>query len=260
MQPHLRNPAMTPFVRASAIALLMITTAAPAALAAPAPAPASAPAQAADTLFHATTLNLSAYGETRIAPDMASINLGVNTEAPTAGAAMQANATQMGRIMAALKKAGIADKDVQTSNLNLSAQYDYVQNLPPKLRGYQASNQVTVVVHDLTRLGAAVDATVAAGANQVNGISFGLSDPTAAEDAARQAAVKALGAKANLYAGATGYRIARLVSLSEGGGYSPAPPQPLMAMARMAKADTTSVAPGELEVRIEINGVYELTR
>ena len=249
---------MSPFVRAGAIALLLATAcAAPAALAQAAPAPA---VQAADTLFHATTLNLSAYGETRIAPDMASINLGVNSEAPTAGAAMQANATQMIRIMAALKKAGIADKDVQTSNLSLSAQYDYVQNQPPKLRGYQASNQVTVIVHDLARLGAAVDATVAAGANQVNGISFGLSDPTAAENAARETAVKALAAKASLYAGATGYRIARLVSLSEGGGYSPGPPQPLMAMARMAKSDTTSVAPGELNVRIEINGVYELAK
>ena len=258
MQPRHRETAMTPFVRAGAIALVLATTsAAPAALAQAAPTPV---AQAADIVFHATTLDLSAYGETRIAPDMASINLGVNTEAPTAGAAMQANATQMSRIMAALKKAGIADKDVQTSNLNLSAQYDYVQNQPPKLRGYQASNQVTVVVHDLARLGSAVDATVTAGANQVNGISFGLADPTAAENAAREAAVKALAAKASLYAAATGYRVARLVSLNEGGGYAPPPPQPLMAMARMAKADTTSVAPGELGVRIEINGVYELTK
>ena len=253
MQPRLRNPAMTSLIRASALALLLAATA-PAALAETASAP------PADNLFHATTLNLSAYGETHVAPDMASINLGVNTEAPTAGAAMQANAAQMARIMAALKKAGIADKDIQTSNLNLSAQYDYVQNQAPKLRGYQAQNQVTVVVHDLTRLGAAVDATVGAGAKQVNGISFGLADPTTAENAARQAAVKALAAKANLYAGATGYRIARMVSLSEGGGYTPAPPQPMYAMARMAKADTTAVAAGELDVRIDINGVYELAK
>ena len=255
MQPRLRNPAMTSLIRASALALLLCTSAA-----APAALAQAAPASAAADLFHATTLNLSAYGETHVAPDMASINLGVNTEAPTAGGAMQANAAQMGRIMAALKKAGIADKDIQTSNLNLSAEYDYVQNQAPKLRGYQAQNQVTVVVHDLTRLGAAVDATVGAGANQVNGVSFGLSDPTAAENAARQAAVKALSAKANLYAGATGYRIARMVSLSEGGGYTPAPPQPVFAMARMAKADSTPVAAGELDVRIEINGVYELAK
>ena len=132
--------------------------------------------------------------------------------------------------MAALKKAGIAAKDIQTSGLNLSPQYVYEQNQPPRLTGYQASNQVTVTVHDLTKLGAAVDATVNAGANQVNGISFGLNDPTAAENAAREDAVKALQAKADLYAKATGYRIGRLVSLSEGGGYTPQPPMPMMAM------------------------------
>jgi uncharacterized protein YggE len=211
-------------------------------------------------MFQATTLNLSAEGETHVAPDMVAITLGVNTEAPTAGAAMQANAAEMTRMMAALKKAGLAEKDIQTSNLSLQAQYDYQQNQPPKLRGYQASNQVTIIVRDLARLGPVVDATVAAGANQVNGISFGLSDPTAAENAARQAAVKALQAKAGLYATATGYHVARLVSLSEGGGYAPRPPQPMMAMARMEKADATPVAAGELDVRISINGVYELAR
>ena len=205
-------------------------------------------------------LNLSAYGETRVAPDMATINLGVNTEAPTAAAAMQANAAQMTKVIASLKKAGIAEKDIQTSNLNLQAQYDYQQNEPPKLRGYQASNQVTVTVRDLARLGAAVDATVSAGANQVNGISFGLSDPTAAENAAREKAVKALAAKANLYAAATGNRLARLASLTEGGGYSAPPPVPMYAMARMEKADSTPVSAGELSVRIDINGVYELAR
>ncbi len=128
---------MKTFVRAGALSLLLATTiAAPAALAQAAP-------PAADTMFRATTLNLSAYGETRVAPDMATINLGVNTEAPTASAAMAANATQMNKIFAALRRAGIADKDIQTSGLNLNAQYDYVENNPPRLRGYQATNQVT---------------------------------------------------------------------------------------------------------------------
>ena len=117
--------------------------------------------------------------------------------------------------MRALGKAGIAAKDIQTSNLNLSAQYQYAENQPPKLTGYQVSNQVTVRVLDLTRLGPAVDAVVASGANQVNGISFGLNDPTAAENAARQDAVRALTEKADLYAKATGYRVNRLVSLSD---------------------------------------------
>ena len=218
-------------------------------------------AQASEAMFRATTFTLSAYGESRVAPDMATINLGVIGEAPNAAAAMAANAAKMNKVMAALKKSGIAAKYIQTSGLNLNPQYVYQQNEPAKLTGYQATSQVTVTVHDLAKLGSAVDATVGAGADQVNGISFGLDDPTAAEDAARLAAVKALSAKADLYAKATGLKVARLVSLSEGGGYVPSPPpMPMVAMARMKEADSTSVSPGELRVRVDVTGLYELAR
>jgi uncharacterized protein YggE len=243
---------MKTLIRAAALSVLLATTvAAPAAL---------ADTAAADSLFRATTLNLSAYGEVKAQPDMATISLGVHTEAKTAAEAMAANAAQMTRAVAALRKAGVAEKDIQTSNLNLSAQYAYEQNQPPKLTGYQASNQVTVTVHDLARLGGAVDATVAAGANQIDAISFGIADPTTAENAARRTAVKALQAKADLYAGATGYRVGRLVSLSEGGGYAPTPPMPMMMTKRANMAAETVVAPGELTVRIDISGLYELAR
>ncbi|MBL8554002.1 MAG: SIMPL domain-containing protein [Phenylobacterium sp.] len=250
---------MKTFLRAGALALALSAATAPAVLAQAAPPPAPT---GADTLFKATTLNLSAYGETRVAPDMATITLGVMTEGKTAAEAMQANAARMAAVMASLRKAGIADRDIQTSNLNLNPQYRYQENQPPLLVGYQASNNVSVTVHDLKRLGAAVDASVSAGANQVNGIAFGLDDPTAAENAAREAAVKALAAKADLYARATGHRISRLVSLSEGGGYTPQPPMPmeLFAMAAQAKDAGTSISGGELKVRIDISGLYELTR
>jgi len=245
---------MKTFVRAGALALLLATAAAPAAFAQTA-------RPTADSMFQTTTLNLSAYGETRIAPDKATINLGVVTEAPTAAGALAANSEKMTTVIAALRKAGIADKDIQTSGLNLNAQYDYVQNEPPKLRGYQASNQVTVTVNDLAKLGVAVDATVKAGANQVNGISFGLKDPTTAENAARQEAVKALVAKADLYAKATGHRVVRLVNLSEGGGYMPSPPPvPMMAYARMEKDAGAPISAGELAVRVDITGLYELSK
>lgn len=246
---------MKTFLRAAALGLALSAAAAPAVLAQAAP-------PAADTMFKATTLNLSAYGETRVAPDMATITLGVMTEGKTAAEAMQANATRMAAVMASLRKAGIPDKNIQTSNLNLSPQYKYQENLPPLLVGYQASNNVTITVHDLKRLGAAVDASVGAGANQVHGISFGLDDPTAAENAAREAAVKALAAKADLYARATGHRISRLVSLSEGGGYAAPPPMPMEAFAVRAQAKDagTSISGGELKVRIDISGLYELTR
>jgi len=246
---------MKTILRAASLSLLL------AAAGAAAPAFAETPPSAGDSVFHATTLNLAAFGETRIAPDMATINLGVTTEAKTAGEAMAANARRMDQMLAALAKAGIAAKDIQTSNLNLGAKYVYAQNEAPRLTGYQASNQVSVTVHDLARLGAAVDATVNAGANQVNGISFGLNDPTTAENAARLEAVKALQAKAELYAKATGYRIGRLVSLSEGGGYAPAPPMPMASFAKREVAVSGSrVEPGELKVRIDVSGFYELTR
>ena len=178
-----------------------------------------------------------------------------------AAEALAAKASRMTAVMASLKKAAIAEKDIQTSNLSVNPQYRYVENQAPVLIGYQVSNQATVTVRDLKKLGAAVDATVNAGANQVNGISFGLADPTTAENAAREAAVRALTAKADLYARATGYRIVRLVTLSEGGGYTPQPPMPLAAMAMRSEAkDSTPVSSGELSVRIDITGLYELAR
>ncbi len=248
--PLFGDDTMRPLIRAAGLACALLAATA-----------AIADAQAttdAGRLFDATTLSLSAHGETKIVPDEATITLGVQTTAPAAAEAMARNAEQMTEVTAALRRAGVADKDIQTSNLSLNAQYVYVANEPAKLTGYQASNAVRITVEDLARLGPAVDAVTAAGANQIDGISFGLKDPTAAEDQARLAAVKALRAKADLYAGATGYHVGRLVSLSEGGGYVPGPVQP-MAMVRMAAAKTP-VEAGELTVGIDVTGLYELAR
>lgn len=231
-----------------------------AALAASAMALASAPAHAAeDAAFAATTLNLSASGESHVTPDMASVNLGVQTQAPTAEQAMSQNAQRMTAVIAALRRGGAADRDIRTSNLNLQPQYAFPQNQPRQLTGYEAINSVTVETRDLTRLGALLDAAVQAGGNQVNGISFGLKDPRAAEDAARLEAVKALQAKADLYAKAMGYKVGRLVNLSEGGGYQPAPPRPLAVMAAQRFADTP-VEAGTLDVRVQVEGTFELSR
>ncbi|OYX34945.1 MAG: hypothetical protein B7Y99_04805 [Caulobacterales bacterium 32-69-10] len=218
-------------------------------------------AQETDAVFRATTLNLSAFGETRIAPDQATITLGVSVQAPTAAAAMAENRTRMNATIAALKAQGIAERDIQTSGLNLNPQYVYEPNKPQRLTGYQAANDVTITVRDLARLGTVVDAVVAAGANQINGIAFGLANPRAAEDAARRAAVQALSAKAALYAEATGTRLVRLVNLSEGGGYTPQPPRPMFRMAaQSADAASTPVQPGELSVRIDVTGMYEVAK
>jgi len=217
------------------------------------------PSASAQTLPPAPLLHLSAYGEVKAAPDRATISVGVQTLAPTAAQAMAQNRERMGKVMAQLMKQGLAARDIQTSSIDLNAQYSYVQNEAPKLTGYQASNAVMIMVNDLARLGPVLDAVVEAGVNQVNGISFGFKNAQGLEDAARLAAIKALKAKADLYAGATGFRSVRLVSLSEGGSNPEPRPMALMAMAKMgADAGSTPVSGGELSVRIDVTGDYAL--
>ena len=251
---------MTRTLRALMMGTALIAATAPAALAQTAPAPTN-PIQL-HAMAQSPALNLTATGEVKVEPDMATITFGVQTEAPTAAAALTANNVQMTSMIAALRKAGIAEKDIQTSGLNLNAQYDYVQNEPPKLRGYQANNRVTVIINDLTKVGTTADAVVAAGVNQIDGVSFGLQDPSAAEDQARRLAVRALQAKAALYAEALGVRLGGIRSLSEGGGYAPQPPMPMYRMAAVAEGmdASTPVSGGELTVRVDITGVYDLER
>ncbi|CAN5243395.1 SIMPL domain-containing protein [soil metagenome] len=214
------------------------------------------------TAFDATTLELSAEGVVKTAPDIAYVTLGVTTTGPTAAAASVAERTRMAATVYALKARGIEAKDIQTSGLSLGAQYEFPQNAPRRLTGYQASNRVTIVVRSLDRTGAAIDAAVSAGATDVEGISFDIADPRPLQDEARKRAVRALGDKAQLYASATGLRIARLVTLSESSG--DARPQPMMKSAMFARAAApaadTSVEPGEVEVRASVNATYELAR
>ena len=215
----------------------------------------SARAEDVAAVFAATPLDLSAEGRAEVAPDLATIQVGVHAEAPAASAALAKQRAEMNAVFAILRAQGLADRDIQTSELSLSPEYVDDGKSPRRLGSYQASNGVTVRVRDIARVGGVVDALVGAGANEIDGIGFGLSDPGAAEDAARRAALKALQAKADLYAAATGYRIRRLVRLSENGGL---PPQPMgiMAMRRMA----TPVAAGALTVQVGVTAEYELVR
>ena len=203
------------------------------------------------------TITLQAAGEVRMAPDVATIQLGVTATAPTAGAAAAEEARRMTQVLAALNARGLSGRDVQTAQLSLQPQYAYAQNEAPRLTGYQATNSVVVRVRDLKRLGAAVDAATGAGADTVGGIAFGLDDPSKAEDEARVKAVTALEARAGLYARAAHLKITRLASLSESGGYAPPEPRPMMRMAMAAKSDSTPVEAGEVAVRVEVSAVYE---
>src|SRR5579872_1062169 len=204
---------MKPLMLAGLIAV--IAAAAPAAL---------AQAPPSDAQFAATTLDLGATGEVSVAPDMATITMGVTNQAPSADEALRDNAEAMSRAVAALRASGVEARDIQTSTLSLNPQYVYNQGQPPRLSGYEASNQVAITVVELARLGPVVDAVVKAGATNVSQISFGLKSRVPAENAARLAAGKALEDKAALYADATGYRIRRLVNLTEGASYSTPPP------------------------------------
>ena len=108
--------------------------------------------------------------------------------APDANDAIRRNAEQMTRVVAAIRAAGIADKDVQTSGVSLNPDYQYLANRPPRIKGYYASNTVNVTVRDIGRLGGILDALVATGANQINGPMFDIEDKDAVLDEAREKA------------------------------------------------------------------------
>ncbi|MDR7193135.1 SIMPL domain-containing protein [Luteimonas terrae] len=206
-----------------------------------------------------TLLSISAQAEASRAPDIATLSTGVVTQAADANAAMRANAEQMSTLMGAIKAAGIAERDVQTSGINLSPQYRYAENQPPVITGYQASNTVNLKVRDIGKLGQVLDALVASGANQINGPTFEIEDADGVQDQARADALKKAQARAEVYASSLGMRVRRIVSISEGGGFQP--PRPMMAM-RAVQQDSmaTSVSPGETTLSANLDVVFELGR
>ena len=219
--------------------------------------PAAAPAQTMQQIA-GTRLDISASGEVTRVPDVAVISTGVVTRATTATAAIQQNAARMERVRAALRRAGIDDKDIQTSSINLNPDYVYVERQPPKLTGYQASNNVSVRFRDIRKTGEILDALVAEGANQINGPSLTIDKPEAALDEARLKAIANGRARAELYARGLGMRVTRLLSVSESGGYAAAPPMPMYARAEMAQDAKTTIDPGEQKVSVSIAMSFEL--
>ena len=208
-----------------------------------------------------TLLSVSAQAEAHRVPDVATVSAGVVTQAADANAAMRANAAQMDKVMASIRAAGIAERDIQTSGINLNPQYRYAENQPPAITGYQASNTVSLKVRDIGKLGKVLDALVASGANQVNGPGFEIDKPEAAYDEARRAALEKAQARAQMYAKALGLKVRRIVSIDEGGGFQPPRPMPMMAMAaRAEKAYDTAVSPGETTLGASIDVVFELGR
>src|SRR5947209_6850736 len=170
-----------------------------------------------------TRLDLSTTGEVSRTPDVAVITAGVTSRSQTARAALQDTSTRMSQVLAMLKRSGIADRDIQTSNVNLSPEYRYADNQSPQLVGYTASNSITVRFRDLGNSGKILDALVSEGANQISGPTLIVDKPDAALDEARAKAVAIGRARAELYAKNLGLHVARLVAVNESGGYY-APP------------------------------------
>ena len=222
------------------------------------------PAAAADVQVtsQGPLVELSVTETVKAKPDLAEVSAGVTTQAPTAVAAMQANAKAMDAVIQRIKALGIAPEDIQTTGINLGAQYDYDQSAQRQVfRGYQASNRVSVTLRKIDRTGAVLDALVAAGATDIGGPSFSIDDDSASRAQARKAAFDKAQAQASEYARWAGYSGVRLLSISE--AVNPGRPMPyaergIVATAMDAKA--SPVEPGLVGTAVTISVTFEMTR
>lgn len=212
---------------------------------------------------HPHILSVSGEGEVRAVPDQAQLSAGVVTQGKTAAEALAANSTAMNSVFAALKKRGVPEKSITTSNFSINPQYPpYRQDAPQEDRtriiGYEVSNQVTVILDDVSKVGSTLDALVASGANQAGGVGFTIRDPKPLMRDAREDAVKDAVAKAQTLAKAAGVTLGPIISISEGGGYQPVPVfAKAMRMEAMA-APPSPVAAGEQSVTANVSITWEI--
>ena len=188
-----------------------------------------------------------------VAPDAAMIRIGVSSQDKTAREASDANARQMTAVLAAIKSSNIAERDIQTSRLSLQPQYDPNKSGTARLTGFQATNQVTIRIRDIGNLAAVLDSAISAGANEMSGIEFIVSDQSKLLDRARDDAIADAHRKAELYAKAAGSRLGHVVAISEEG--STPPPRPMQAL----RAGAVPISPGEQTLRAAVTVSYELT-
>ena len=205
---------------------------------------AAASARAADP----PAIRVSGTGEVSGAPDTAHLSAGVATEAATAAEAVRTNGEAMRRVLAALEAAGIPTQDVQTSGFSVFPVYaDAPEPLArPRISGHRVSNQVTVRVGDVEKVGSVLDQLVASGANELGGVQFSIGDPTPLLDQARQRALADARRKAELYAASAGVRLGRLLAIEEISGGGPGP----MPMARMEASAAVPIAPGQVQLAV----------
>jgi uncharacterized protein YggE len=210
----------------------------------------------------ATLLTVHASSTTRSAPDLAIVTLGVLARGETAQAAQAAQSTRMNAVLEAARAAGVEQRDVQTVGFSLEPQYAYPRGQAPRITGYVSRNTVSVRVRDLSRVSGLIDATVAQGANELQGIEFTFQDEEASRDAARAQALQTARARAQTYAEAADLRVVRMLAITEPG--AAAPPigyrrglGGVMATAEQA-ADGNAINPGELDADSSVTVVFEL--
>jgi uncharacterized protein len=206
------------------------------------------------------TISINGHGEISVVPNLASVSIGVTSNGKTANEALAQNTKAMQQVFAALKTAGIADTDIQTSNFSVNPRLIYPQdgsNKPPVVDGYDVNNQVTVIVRKLDMLGGLLDQVVNSGSNQINGVSFSVDNADKILDSARTQAVADARRKAEIYAQAAGVKLGRVISISEGATYQPPPVVFARAKASMEQAPAP-MAQGEQTLSMDISLVWEL--
>lgn len=211
----------------------------------------------------AARLSLSVNERIEADPDLAIVTGGVMTAAPTATEALRQNSEQMQRVIAAVRRAGIAERDVQTVGVNLNAQYDYQgrrDGQPPRFIGYQASNSVQLRVKDIARLGPILDSLVESGANQINGPTFTLENPDELLAQARLKTVAKAQTSANAYARTAGFRSARLIGIDEAGSGGGDPIIVTGARSMNIAAEAAPISPGQVRQSVTVNFTFLLER
>jgi uncharacterized protein YggE len=217
-----------------------------------------ATAGAADAPPAPRVLTVNGTGEAKAVPDRAQLSTGVVTQGRNAAAALAANARAMTAMLAALKSAGVPDKSIQTTSVSVAPQYsDAKPGAPPRVTGYEVTDTVSVIVDGLDKLGATIDALVAAGSNQIDGPNFSIADPKPLLAQARADAVKDATASAEVYAKAAGVTLGPILSIGEGASYTPVLPMG-RAMAFNAKQAPTPVAAGEQSVSAGVTITWEI--
>ena len=209
----------------------------------------AAPALAQTQTMPPAVISVTGEATVSAAPDLAQIDGGVTSEAKTAREASDANNAAMGKVLLALKGAGIEEKDFQTSRLSLQPQSAPNRTGPSAIVGYRASNRVTIRLRDVTKVASVIDTLVAAGANDIGGINFMVSQASKLLDEAREQAIADARRKAEIYAKAAGVTLGAPLSISEEGNAAPVPYRKMAA----GMAASAPVAQGEETLQVTVS-------